>query len=141
MQPKGFILNLFIFIKMRRDVFQAIADPTRREILNMVAYQPLNINSVSLNFDVSRAAVYKHLKILTECGLVEVKQKGRERFCEAKLEGLSEVSDWVEQYRKFWTAKLDSLEAYLDKIQSKPKTKSKSNSNLKLKNKKNVIKR
>ena len=117
---------------MRRDVFQAIADPTRREILNMVAYQPLNINTVSLNFDVSRAAVYKHLKILTECGLVEVKQKGRERFCEARLEGLGAVSDWVEQYRKFWTAKFDSLEAYLDKIQSKPDSKIKS------KKKKNV---
>lgn len=130
---------------MRRDVFQAIADPTRREILGMVAYQPLNINAVSLNFDVSRAAVYKHLKILTECGLVEVKQKGRERFCEAKLEGLSQVSDWVEQYRKFWTSKLDSLEAYLDEIQSKPDSKASSKTlskfNKNLKKKKNVIRK
>lgn len=104
---------------MRRDVFQAIADPTRREIINMVAYKPLNINSVSDSFDVSRAAIYKHIKILTECGLINVKQKGRERFCEAKLDKLSEVSMWIEQYRKQWEQRLDSLEVYLKELQSK----------------------
>ena len=106
---------------MRRDIFQAIADPTRREILHMISREPLNINSVSGNFDVSRAAIYKHLKILSQCGLLTVKQKGRERFCEAKLEKLNEVSDWVEQYRKFWTQKLDALEVYLDELQKKDK--------------------
>src|SRR6266404_3540525 len=104
---------------MRRDTFQAIADPTRREILNMIAYKSLNVNSVSENFDVSRAAVYKHIKILTECGLVVIRKKGRERFCEARLEKLNEVADWVEQYKKFWEAKLDSLEDYLKKMQVK----------------------
>ena len=103
---------------MRRDVFQAIADPTRREILNMTAYQSLNVNSVAEHFDVSRTAVYKHMKILIECGLVELKQKGRERYCEAKLEQLSEVSDWVEQYRQIWSARLDSLESYLKELQA-----------------------
>ena len=102
---------------MRRDVFQAIADPTRREILGMLAEEPLNVNSVAEHFDVSRTAIYKHMKILIECGLVDVQQKGRERYCEAKLEKLSEVSDWVEQYRKLWTQKLDSLERYLNKLQ------------------------
>ncbi|MBL7719008.1 MAG: winged helix-turn-helix transcriptional regulator [Flavipsychrobacter sp.] len=102
---------------MRRDVFQAIADPTRREILGMIAKQPLNVNSVAEQFDVSRTAVYKHIKILIECGLVEVEQKGRERYCEARLEKLSEVSEWVEQYRKLWTNKLDSLERYLEQVQ------------------------
>ncbi|HEU4718685.1 MAG TPA: metalloregulator ArsR/SmtB family transcription factor [Bacteroidia bacterium] len=106
---------------MRRDVFQAIADPTRREILHMIAHQPLNVNSVAGNFDVSRTAVYKHLKILTECGLVVVKQQGRERYCEAKLSKLNEVSDWVNQYREFWEKKLDALEAYLEELQSKKK--------------------
>ncbi len=110
---------------MRRDTFQAIADPTRREILSMLAFKPLNVNTVSENFDVSRAAVYKHIKILTECGLVVIKQQGRERFCEAKLEKLNEVSSWVEQYKKFWEAKLDSLEDYLQKIQSKNKIQTK----------------
>ena len=83
---------------MRRDVFQAIADPTRRAIINMIASQSLNLNAVAENFDVSRPAISKHIKILTECGLITIKQNGRERYCEAKLQKLSEVSDWVEQY-------------------------------------------
>jgi DNA-binding transcriptional ArsR family regulator len=106
---------------MRRDVFQAIADPTRREILGMIAHKSLNINSVSENFDVSRAAIYKHMKILAECGLLEIKQQGRERFCEGRLEKLNEVSDWVEQYRQFWEARFDSLDSYLKELQSKNK--------------------
>ena len=105
---------------MRRDVFQAIADPTRREILNMIAYQSLNVNSVAENFDVSRAAIYKHMKILAECGLLELKQQGRERYCEAKLQKLSEVSDWINKYKEFWNAKLDALELYLKELQEQP---------------------
>ena len=103
---------------MRRDVFQAIADPTRRAIINMVSQQSLNLNAVAENFDISRPAISKHIKILTECGLIVIKQQGRERFCEAKLNKLNEVSDWVEQYRKFWNTKLDSLEKYLEDLQS-----------------------
>jgi DNA-binding transcriptional ArsR family regulator len=99
---------------MRRDVFQAIADPTRREIINMISKKPLNVNAVAENFDVTRTAIYKHLKILAECGLVNIRQQGRERFCEARLEKLNEVSDWVEQYRKIWTAKFDALEEYIN---------------------------
>ncbi|HXB91420.1 MAG TPA: metalloregulator ArsR/SmtB family transcription factor [Puia sp.] len=111
---------------MRRDVFQAIADPTRREIIHMISGQSLNVNSVAGNFDVSRTAIYKHVKILTECGLVVIKQKGRERFCEARLEKLHEVSDWVEQYKKFWSARLDALEEYLGEMQAKSKKAAKS---------------
>lgn len=110
---------------MRRDVFQAIADPTRREILNMITRQSMNMDSVAEHFDVTRTAVYKHIKILMECGLVEVKQKGRERYCEGKFDRLSEVSDWVDQYRRFWETKLDSLEKYLAELQAEPKTKTK----------------
>lgn len=110
---------------MRRDVFQAIADPTRREIINMIAARPLNINSVSENFPVSRTAVYKHIKILTECGLVVIKQQGRERFCEARLERLNEVSSWVEQYRKLWTSRLAALDSYLQELQKKDSKKRK----------------
>ncbi|HTL80190.1 MAG TPA: metalloregulator ArsR/SmtB family transcription factor [Bacteroidia bacterium] len=105
---------------MRRDVFQAIADPTRRAILSVLASHPLNLNAVAENFHVSRPAVSKHIKILTECGLVTITQQGRERYCEAKLEKLNEVSEWVDQYRKFWEDKFDSLEKYLQKLQSKP---------------------
>ena len=98
---------------MRRDVFQAIADPTRREIIQLIVQGPMNLNAVAGHFQVSRPAISKHIKILTECGLVEIKQDGRERFCQAKLEKLCEVSIWVERYRKFWHERLDSLESYL----------------------------
>ena len=98
---------------MRRDVFQAIADPTRREIIGLLAQQPMNLNSVGEYFLISRPAISKHIKILSECGLVNIKQQGRERYCEANLEKLDEVSKWIEQHRKFWEAKLDNLEKYL----------------------------
>lgn len=104
---------------MRRDVFQAIADPTRREIINMIAHRSLHLNSVAEKFDVSRPAISKHIKILTECGLITIKQEGRHRYCEAKLDKLNEVSHWVDQYKKFWTQKLDALESYLDELQNK----------------------
>lgn len=98
---------------MRRDVFQAIADPTRREIINMIAHQSLNLNAVAENFNISRPAISKHIKILTECGLIVIRQQGRERYCEAKLQNLNDVFEWIEQYRKFWTKKLDALEHFL----------------------------
>jgi DNA-binding transcriptional ArsR family regulator len=107
---------------MRRDVFQAIADPTRREIIHLVASQSLNLNAIADKFAISRPAVSKHIKILTECGLIVVSQKGRERLCEARLQKLNEVSHWVEQYRQFWEQKLDALEEYLEQLQ-KQKTK------------------
>ena len=100
---------------MRRDVFQAIADPTRREIIRIIARQSLNLNAVAENFDISRPAISRHIKILTECGLIVVKQQGRERYCEANLKSLGQVSDWIEQYRLFWTDKLDALEKFLNK--------------------------
>ena len=102
---------------MRRDVFQAIADPTRRDIINLLAHKKLNLNAVADQFDISRPAISKHIKILTECGLIIINQLGRERYCEVKLDKLNEVSEWVEQYRKFWEGKLDALELYLNKIQ------------------------
>jgi DNA-binding transcriptional ArsR family regulator len=98
---------------MRRDVFQAIADPTRREIIGLLANNPMNVNTVAERFSTSRVAISKHLKILTECGLVEVRQQGRERYCDIKPEKLREVADWVEQYRVFWNEKLDALETFL----------------------------
>lgn len=98
---------------MRRDVFQAIADPTRREIINMIARRSLNLNAVAEKFDISRPAISKHIKILTECGLINIKQVGRERYCEANLKSLNQISEWVEQYSEFWSAKLDALDKYL----------------------------
>ena len=104
---------------IRRDVFQAIADPTRRAIINKIAHQSLNLNSVAEDFDVSRPAISKHIKILTECGLIIIKQRGRERYCEAQLYKLHEVSDWIEQYRIFWNKKLGALEDFLASDASK----------------------
>lgn len=106
---------------LRRDVFQAIADPNRREILGLLANQTLTLNGVAEKFKISRPAVSKHIKILTECGLVNIKQEGRERYCEVRLEKLNEVSSWVEQYRKFWEEKLDALDDYLTVLQAKEK--------------------
>jgi len=105
---------------MRRDVFQAIADPTRREIIHMISHKTLNLNAVAENFDVSRPAISRHIKILTQCGLITIHQQGRERYCQANLKPLIEVSSWVEQYKEFWASKLDDLESYLEK---NPKTK------------------
>lgn len=108
---------------MRRDVFQAIADPTRRAIISMLADKPLNLNAVADQFDVSRPAISKHIKILTECGLITINQQGRERYCTARLETLGEVNTWVEQYKKFWMKKLDALDEYLNELQAGPKKK------------------
>jgi DNA-binding transcriptional ArsR family regulator len=106
---------------MRRDVFQAIADPNRRAILNLLANQKLTLNSIAEKFEISRPAVSKHIKILNECGLIEIERKGRERYCEAKPEKLSEVIGWIEHYKQIWEARFDALEDYLKKIQSKEK--------------------
>lgn len=106
-------------MKARRDAFQAVADPVRRQIIAMVAQKPLNLNSIAENFDVSRQAVSLHVKILAECGLIVIKKDGRNRYCEAKLDKLRDVADWVEQYKQFWEQQFASLDKYLDKIQTK----------------------
>lgn len=97
----------------RRDVFQAIADPTRREIINLISRKALNLNAIAEKFEVSRQAISLHIKILSECGLVAVRQEGRERYCEAQLQKLQEVSQWVKQYELFWNNKLDALGDFL----------------------------
>jgi DNA-binding transcriptional ArsR family regulator len=102
-------------MEMRRDVFQAIADPTRRAILDLLARKSLHLNAVADNFDISRPAISKHIKILTECGLIEVRQEGRERYCDAQLHKLKEVAQWTEQYSQFWDKKLANLQNYLAK--------------------------
>jgi DNA-binding transcriptional ArsR family regulator len=107
---------------MRRDVFQAIADPVRREILDLLAHQTLNLNSVAENFDISRPAISKHIKILNECGLVIIEKQGRERFCTIQPKKLTEVASWVEKHRELWEAKLDSLEEYLEKLKEERNT-------------------
>jgi DNA-binding transcriptional ArsR family regulator len=99
----------------RRDVFQAIADPTRRQILHLLADKPMRLNAVADNFDISRPAISRHIRILSECGLLVLKRSGRERHCIADLKLLKEVEDWTMQYRSFWNSRLDALEAHLSK--------------------------
>ncbi len=106
-------------MKARRDVFQAIADPTRREILGLLAAETLTLNKIAENFHISQPAVSKHIKILTECGLVEITQQGRERYCEARLDQLNEVTGWVEQSRKLWNHRFEKLDNYLIDLQNK----------------------
>jgi DNA-binding transcriptional ArsR family regulator len=103
---------------MRRDVFQAIADPNRRAILSLLAAQRLTLNGVAEKFRISRPAISRHIKILKECGLVAIHQQGRERYCEARLDRLQEVSDWVETSRQLWEQRLDRLDEYLKEIQN-----------------------
>jgi DNA-binding transcriptional ArsR family regulator len=110
-------------METRRDAFHAISDPTRRDILTVLASKPMNLNSIAENFPVSRPAISRHIKVLTECGLVVITQHGRERYCEARLQNLEEVSDWIDHYKKFWKAKFISLDKYLQKAQSKKRRK------------------
>lgn len=98
---------------MRRDIFQAVADPTRRQIIDILAENPSNLDDLISHFKISRPGIAKHVRILKECGMVEVVKKGRERYCYAKLEGLGELALWVHQYRRFWNIRLDKLEKLL----------------------------
>ncbi|MEO6229721.1 MAG: metalloregulator ArsR/SmtB family transcription factor [Ferruginibacter sp.] len=107
---------------MRRDVFQAIADPTRREILELLATQTMNLNAVSDNFNISRPAISKHIRILTECGLIIIQQEGRERQCKADLGKMKQVVDWTNQFQVFWNNKLDALESFLATEQQSKKS-------------------
>lgn len=103
----------------RRDVFQAIADPTRREIIELLSEEPKNLNSIAEEFDISRPAISQQIKILEECGLVEISKQGRERYCRIKPANLIPAFLWIEQYKKLWEDRIDSFEDYLMKLKSK----------------------
>lgn len=109
----------------RRDVFQAIADPTRREIIHLIAYQSLNLNAIADNFNVSRPAISQHIKVLTECGLIVIRKQGRERYCEARLQQLNEVSVWIERYRRLWDEQFEALDEVLEDLKAKERKKNK----------------
>ena len=98
---------------MRRDVFQAIADPTRRAIIALIAVQAMTPNAIAEHFDTTRQAVSKHLRILTECELVTLEQRGREIYYSLEIEKLKEIDRWMEQYRKIWNKRFDQLDDVL----------------------------
>lgn len=106
----------------RRDVFQAIADPTRREIINLLSEEPMNLNALADQFDISRPAISQQVKMLEECGLVEISQVGRERYCRIQPASLIPAFMWIEQYRKLWEDRIDSFEEYLMELKAKKST-------------------
>jgi DNA-binding transcriptional ArsR family regulator len=108
-------------MEKRRDVFQAIADPTRREIINLIAHKSLNLNAIADHFNSSRPTISEHVKLLAECGLLVIEKKGRERYCEARFKNLRKVFDWVDQYRKFWETRLDKPGGVLNDLMHKKK--------------------
>ncbi|AYQ36356.1 helix-turn-helix transcriptional regulator [Runella sp. SP2] len=103
---------------MRRDVFQAIADPTRRAIIALIALQAMTPNSIAEHFDTTRQAVSKHLRILTECELVKQEHKGREIYYTLELERMKEIDKWLEQFRKIWETRFSQLDTLLQTIQN-----------------------
>ncbi len=118
LQPNSFINHIE---KMRRDVFQAIADPTRRAIIALIALQSMTPNAIAENFDASRQSISKHLRILTECELVHQEQQGREIFYSLKIEKMKEIDAWLEQYRKIWETRFSQLENVLSTIKKQTK--------------------
>ncbi|PWT95681.1 MAG: transcriptional regulator [Bacteroidetes bacterium] len=106
---------------MRRDVFQAIADPTRRAIIALIAFQALTPNAIAENFNTSRQAVSKHLRILTECELVKQEYQGREIYYSLELNKMKEIDKWLEQYRRIWENKFNQLDNVLSKMKKQPK--------------------
>ena len=103
---------------MRRDVFQAIADPTRRDIIGLLAKKPMTPKDIKGSFDVSRQAISKHLKILSECGLLGVAIDGREHYYNIEPKKLSVVADWIEPYRKMFEKRYDRLDKVLHHLKS-----------------------
>ncbi len=106
---------------MRRDIFQAIADPTRRAIIILIASQAMTPNSIAENFNTTRQAISKHLRILTECNLVKQEQQGREIYYSLEIEKMKEIDKWIEQFRKIWETRFDQLDNVLSTIKKQQK--------------------
>ena len=106
---------------MRRDIFQAIADPTRRAIIALIAVQAMTPNAIAENFNTTRQAVSKHLRILTECELVKQEPQGREIYYSLEIEKMKEIDQWLEQFRKIWETRFNQLDQLLSTIKKQKK--------------------
>lgn len=106
-------------MNIRRDVFQAIADPTRRAIISLIALQVMTPNALAEHFHTSRQAVSKHIKILTECELVKQEQKGREIYYSLEIEKMKELDKWLNQFRKIWETRFNQLDKVLSTMSAK----------------------
>lgn len=104
---------------MRRDIFQAIADPTRRAIITLITVQAMTPNAISEHFNTTRQSVSKHLRILTECELIKQEQRGREIYYQLEIDKMKEIDKWLEQFRKIWEDRFDNLDKLLAKMQNK----------------------
>ena len=109
---------------MRRDVFQGIADPTRRAIIALIAVQAMTPNAIAEHFETTRQAVSKHLRILTECELVTLEQSGREIYYSLEIEKMKEIDRWMEQYRKIWKTRFEQLDEVLVVMKKQKKRRS-----------------
>jgi DNA-binding transcriptional ArsR family regulator len=106
---------------MRRDIFQAIADPTRRAIITLIAIQAMTPNAIAEHFDSTRQAVSKHLRILTECEIIKQEHKGREIYYQLEIEKMKEIDIWIEQFRKIWVTQFNQLDNLLATIKQQKK--------------------
>ena len=106
---------------MRRDIFQAIADPTRRAIIGLIALQAMTPNAIAENFHTTRQAISKHLRILTECEVVKQEQRGREIYYQLEVKKLKEMDKWIEQFRKIWETRFNQLDKVLSTIKKNKK--------------------
>jgi DNA-binding transcriptional ArsR family regulator len=106
---------------MRRDVFQAIADPTRRAILTLIALQAMTPNALAEHFDSSRQAVSKHIRVLTECQLLRQEDAGREIYYHLNARKMKEIADWLEPFKKLWDTRFNQLDTVLAKLKTKKK--------------------
>lgn len=106
---------------MRRDIFQAIADPTRRAIISLLLLQAMTPNAIADNFHTTRQSVSKHLRILTECELVQQEQQGREIYYSLQLEKMKEIDKWIDQFRKIWETRFNQLDQVLSTLKKKKK--------------------
>ena len=104
---------------MRRDIFQAIADPTRRAIIALIALQAMTPNAIAENFHTTRQAVSKHLRILTECNLVKQEFRGREIYYSLEIEKMKEIDTWLQQYRNIWESRFNQLDTLLSTMSAK----------------------
>ena len=106
---------------MRRDIFQAIADPTRRAIIALIALQAMTPNAIADNFNSTRQSVSKHLRILTECELIKPEQKGREIYYSLEIDKMKEIDKWLNQFRKIWESRFNQLDKVLSTMKNKKK--------------------
>jgi DNA-binding transcriptional ArsR family regulator len=119
LQPIGFSIK--ILHEMRRDIFQAIADPTRRAIIALIALQAMTPKAIADNFNTTRQSVSKHLRILTECELVKQQQKGREIYYSLEIDKMKEIDRWLEKFRKIWESQFDQLDKVLSTMKKQKK--------------------